>query len=119
MVQPSISKLLQHIWPSLRDPRVSESSFFYSVGGPDYWRSPFQLVLRERAALLVAECFQALASGLSPTWQSKQRPEIYERMLAEAKTGFAPTSPSEAVHGSMLVCQALFDYGDMVSLRKL
>jgi hypothetical protein len=115
IVQPQVQSLLLHLWPSLRDPRVS-------LRAPSTWRSQsdltlrtlHQLLLRERAAsLLSVLCQIHQGSTALASKDSQSRFVIYDKLLAEAEGGFA-TGTVESVHGSMLVCQALFDYGEMV-----
>lgn len=43
----------------------------------------------------------------------------YEKLLEEAKGGLVQMGNMEAVHGSMMVCQALFDHGEMVRFPSL
>ena len=61
----------------------------------------------------MSECCQIHNAAPTPTRDSRSRFDTYEKMLVEVKAGFA-MGTVEAVHGSMLVCQALFDYGEMV-----
>lgn len=93
IVQPYVPQILAHIWSSLKDAR---------------------LVLRERAALLVSQCLQIHSASPGPTRDTKGRFQSYEKLLDEAKNGLIQMGNMEAVHGSMMVCQALFDHGEMV-----
>jgi hypothetical protein len=73
-------------------------------------------LLRERAANVVNKCL-AINAELSPTCtarDTRNKFDTYEKLLIEAKAGFAAGS-LESIHGSMFVCVALFDYGEMVS----
>lgn len=97
IVQPYVPQILAYIWSSLKDQR---------------------LVLRERAALLVSQCLQIHSASPGPTRDTKGRFQSYEKLLDEAKNGLIQMGNMEAVHGSMMVCQALFDHGEMVSIRR-